>query len=285
MNDIMKLQLDELLEAHTRTLSSHWLHRLGKKRIEPTSICMRNRLPGRLMGIEAVSYLLPRIDPRIQYQAPFPEGSDLAAQSPILHIQAPMEALLLAEPWIRSLLELLSGITTHMSLWQQALSPHGIRILYRAPILPSPYAALEKQAALMGGARNRRLFLTDGVRLHALHYQWMGSLTEAVNMLLEALPPTIKIETEVTSLHQVQEAIEAGSHFLLLRDMTLAEIKLAVRTGQRRVWVEWLHPFRFPEDVPLLVESGVQFVSTTSLLPSQNPWPLYVQIEKSQDVP
>lgn len=120
--------------------------------------------------------------------------------------------------------------------------------------------------------------------MHDLHYQWMGSLTEAVSVLLEALPPTIKIETEVTSLDQVQEAIEAGSHMLLLRDMTLAEVKLAVRTGQRRVWVEWMKTFHFPADVPLLLESGVQLVSTTSLLAVSPVWPLYVQVETSPKI-
>ncbi len=285
MNETLTLQLDEILKTQAGNPSTHWLQRLGSQSEITTSLCFYNRLPGRLMGVEAAQYLLPRIDPRIQCQALHPDGSLLLAHSPLLHVQAPMGSFLLAEAWLRPLMETLSAITTQISQWEEVLSPHGIRILYRAPFALSPYCALEKQAALAGGARNHRLFLTDGVRLHALHYQWMGSLTEAVNLLLEALPPTIKIETEVTSLGQVQEAIEAGSHMLLLQDMSLAEIKLAVRTCQRRVWVEWVKPFRFPEDVPILVESGVQFVSTTSLLSPLMPWPLCVEVNTPQAVP
>ncbi len=284
MNEILTLQLEALLAAQIQIMPTHWLQRLGHHRDAVASLCFYNRVPGRVMGLEAVQYLLPRIDPCIQCQTPLRDGTWVPSGSLLFQVQAPIAVFLLAEPWIRSLVETLSGITTGIAQWEEVLSPHGIRILYRQPPVVSAYSAWEREAALRGGARNHRLFLTEGVRLHDLHYQWMGSLTEAVSVLVEALPPTIKIETEVASLDQVQEAIEAGSHMLLLRDMTLAEVKLAIRTGQRRVWIEWMKPFDFPSDLPILLESGVQLVSTTSLLAVPPLWPLYVQVETSPKI-
>src|SRR4029079_11775950 len=64
---------------------------------------------------------------------------------------------------------------------------------------------LEKSATVIGGARNHRLCLTDGVIVKENHIRAAGGITKAVARLLESLPPTLKIEVEASTLAEVQE--------------------------------------------------------------------------------
>src|SRR5690606_22129530 len=97
---------------------------------------------------------------------------------------------------------------------------------------------LEKSATVVGGARNHRFGLCDGVIVKENHIRAAGGIKLAVEGLLESLPPTLKIEVEATNLDAVQEALDAGADLIMLDNMSISEMALAVRTVRGRALLE-----------------------------------------------
>jgi nicotinate-nucleotide pyrophosphorylase (carboxylating) len=126
---------------------------------------------------------------------------------------------------------------------------------------------LEKSATVIGGARNHRLCLTDGVLVKENHIRAVGSITQAVGRLLESLPPTLKIEVETTNLDEVQEALDAGADLIMLDNMSIAEMTLAVRTIRGRALTEASGNVTL-DNIRQISETGVDFISTSSILHS-----------------
>ena len=72
---------------------------------------------------------------------------------------------------------------------------------------------LEKTAAAIGGARNHRLGLCDGVIIKANHVRMAGGIKPALALLQESLAPTLKVEAEIGHLDQIQAAIDCRCGF------------------------------------------------------------------------
>jgi nicotinate-nucleotide pyrophosphorylase (carboxylating) len=126
---------------------------------------------------------------------------------------------------------------------------------------------LEKSATVIGGARNHRLCLTDGVIVKENHIRAAGSIAKAVARLLESLPPTLKIEVETTNLDEVQQALDAGADLIMLDNMSISEMTLAVRTVRGRALLEASGNVRL-ENVREIAETGVDFISTGAIIHS-----------------
>jgi nicotinate-nucleotide pyrophosphorylase (carboxylating) len=126
---------------------------------------------------------------------------------------------------------------------------------------------LEKSATVIGGARNHRLCLTDGVIVKENHIRAAGGISKAVARLLESLPPTLKIEVETTNLAEVQEALDAGADLIMLDNMSVAEMTLAVRTVRGRALLEASGNVRL-ENAREIAGTGVNFISTGAIIHS-----------------
>jgi nicotinate-nucleotide pyrophosphorylase (carboxylating) len=99
------------------------------------------------------------------------------------------------------------------------------------------------------------------------HIRAAGGITEAVNRLIESLPPTLKVEVETTNLDEIQEAIEAGADLVMLDNMSVGEMTLAVRTVRGRVLLEASGNVSL-DNVREIAETGVDFISTSAPLHS-----------------
>jgi nicotinate-nucleotide pyrophosphorylase (carboxylating) len=124
---------------------------------------------------------------------------------------------------------------------------------------------LEKSATVIGGARNHRFGLCDGVIVKENHIRAAGGITQAVNRLHESLPPTLKIEVETTTLDEVKEALSAGADIIMLDNMTIEQMREAVHFIQRRALVEASGNVRL-HNVRQIAETGVDFISTSSVI-------------------
>jgi nicotinate-nucleotide pyrophosphorylase (carboxylating) len=109
--------------------------------------------------------------------------------------------------------------------------------------------------------------LCDGVIVKENHIRAAGGIKPAVSRLLESLPPTLKIEVEVTNLDEAQEAIDAGADIIMLDNMSVAEMAMAVRTINGRAKTEASGGVKL-ETVRKIAESGVDFISTGSTIHS-----------------
>ena len=126
---------------------------------------------------------------------------------------------------------------------------------------------MEKSATVVGGARNHRFGLCDGVIVKENHIRAAGGISEAVSRLLESLPPTLKIEVETTNLEEVEEAIQAGADIIMLDNMSPELMKEAVSLVNGRALLEASGNVRLHnlEDV---AQTGVNFVSTSAIIHS-----------------
>jgi nicotinate-nucleotide pyrophosphorylase (carboxylating) len=118
---------------------------------------------------------------------------------------------------------------------------------------------------VIGGARNHRLCLTDGVLIKENHIRAAGSITKAINSLLESLPPTLKIEVETTNLDEVHEAIDAGADLIMLDNMSIPEMTLAVRTVRGRALLEASGEVTL-DNIEQIAATGVDYISSGSII-------------------
>jgi nicotinate-nucleotide pyrophosphorylase (carboxylating) len=87
---------------------------------------------------------------------------------------------------------------------------------------------LEKYAVSMGGGRNHRFGLYDGVMIKDNHIKAAGGISQAISRIRPRVPHTVKIEVEVETLEQLQEALQARADIIMLDNMDVETMKKAV---------------------------------------------------------
>lgn len=124
--------------------------------------------------------------------------------------------------------------------------------------------AFEKYAVKVGGGCNHRYNLSDGILIKDNHIGAAGSIKKAVEMAREYAPFVRKIEVEVETLDQLDEALEAGADIIMLDNMNLEEMKLAVGRAQGKAQTECSGNVTL-ERLKTIAEVGVDFVSCGAL--------------------
>jgi len=97
---------------------------------------------------------------------------------------------------------------------------------------------LEKYAVRVGGGYNHRFCLSDGVLIKDNHIKAAGGIKQAVQLVREKIPHTMKIEVETETIEQVLEALEAKADIIMLDNMSLDEMKKAVKIIDGRAVTE-----------------------------------------------
>ncbi len=219
-----------------------------------------------IAGIEVAKAVFQHIDPQISVQFKVDNGDVLKDRQVIMTIEGSARTILKGERVALNFLARLSGIATKTKQFVDKLEGTSTQLLDTRKTTPG-LRLLEKSATVIGGARNHRLCLTDGVMVKENHIRAVGSISKAVSKLLESLPPTLKIEVETTNMDEVQEALDAGADLIMLDNMSLSEMTLAVRTIRRRALTEASGNVTL-DNVREIAETGVDFVSTSSILHS-----------------
>jgi nicotinate-nucleotide pyrophosphorylase (carboxylating) len=134
-------------------------------------------------------------------------------------------------------LQRLSGIATLTRQFVEAVSGTGTCILDTRKTTPG-LRALEKYAVRMGGGRNHRFGLSDGVLIKENHIAAAGGVAEAVRKARAAIDHLKKIEIEVTTFEELNQALDADADAILLDNMTPGQVKDAVQQAGGRVPLE-----------------------------------------------
>ena len=122
----------------------------------------------------------------------------------------------------------------------------------------------EKYAVKVGGGYNHRYNLSDGILLKDNHIGAAGGVKEAVMMAKEYAPFVRKIEVEVENLDMVKEALEAGADIIMLDNMSIEDMKEAVRLTAGRAETECSGNVT-KENVAKLTDIGVDYISSGAL--------------------
>jgi nicotinate-nucleotide pyrophosphorylase (carboxylating) len=127
---------------------------------------------------------------------------------------------------------------------------------------------LEKYAVSMGGGRNHRFNLSDGILIKDNHLATLRAhgmtLKEIVGQAKLKAPEGIKVEVEVTNLKEVREAVSAGADIILFDNMSTAQMRRAVKLVPSSIYTEASGNITL-KTVRAVAETGVNFISVGAL--------------------
>jgi nicotinate-nucleotide pyrophosphorylase (carboxylating) len=207
------------------------------------------------IGIAALVFLRLASKARVTVEAP--DGTSAKAATVLARLEGPARGLLSAERTALNIVQHLSGIATLTRAYAERIAGSPAVLMDTRKTVPG-LRKLAKYATAIGGARNHRLALDDGVLIKDNHIAVAGSLGEAVK---RAKAKGLKsIEVECDSLGQVEEALAAGAGRLLLDNMDLATLRRAVELTGGRAKLEASGGVTL-ESVRAIAETGVDFIS------------------------
>jgi nicotinate-nucleotide pyrophosphorylase (carboxylating) len=215
-------------------------------------------------GAEAFARVFQRLEPAATVEFRVADGAHLEAGAVVASVSASIRTLLSAERTALNIVQRLCGIATLSAQAQEAVRGTRCRVLDTRKTAPG-MRALSKLAVRAGGASNHRFGLSDGVLIKDNHLAAMGGdLQAALRRAREAAPRLVKVEVEVTSVNQLEDAVAGGADLVLLDNMDDAQVAEAVRRARGRVQLEVSGGVTL-ERLPKLAALGVDFVSMGAL--------------------
>jgi len=185
------------------------------------------RQPMVLAGLGICTAVFQRVDASISAVELAKDGDRLALGARAATYAGPAASLLAAERTALNFVQRLSGVATLARAFVEAAAGTALRVADTRKTTPG-FRLLEKYAVRVGGASNHRFDLGSGVLIKDNHVAIAGGVGAAVRRSRGRIPHGLKIEVEVDSLAQLEEALEAGADIILLDNFTLADIQQAV---------------------------------------------------------
>ncbi|AAS80969.1 carboxylating nicotinate-nucleotide diphosphorylase [Thermus thermophilus] len=218
---------------------------------------------GVLAGLWVAERVFALADPRTAFAPLVAEGARVAEGTEVARVRGPLRGILAGERLALNLLQRLSGIATLTRAYVEALAGTKAQILDTRKTTPG-LRALEKYAVRVGGGRNHRYGLFDGILIKENHVRAAGGVGEAVRRAKARAPHYLKVEVEVRDLAELEEALEAGADLILLDNFPLEALREAVRRVGGRVPLEASGNMTL-ERAKAAAEAGVDYVSVGAL--------------------
>lgn len=174
-----------------------------------------------------------------------------------------IRVLLSGERTALNYLQRMSGIATYTRSIADLLSGSKTKLLDTRKTTPN-MRIFEKYAVKVGGGNNHRYNLSDGILLKDNHIGAAGGIRRAIEMAKEYAPFVRKIEIEVESLDQLREALDAGADIVMLDNMSVEDMREAVRITAGRAETECSGNVT-RENIARLVDIGVDYISSGAL--------------------
>lgn len=206
-----------------------------------------------------------RLDSGVHVTWHVAEGEQVAPDTALCSLEGPAQALLSGERCALNLLQTLSGTATATAAHVAAVAGTRARVLDTRKTLPGLRLA-QKYAVKCGGGTNHRIGLFDAILVKENHVLAAGGITEAVRAAL-ARAGGRRVEIEVESMAEANEALRAGAQQLLLDNFTLAELREAVALRDREAPRATLEASGGVDldTLRAIAETGVDFVSVGAL--------------------
>jgi nicotinate-nucleotide pyrophosphorylase (carboxylating) len=186
-------------------------------------------------GLDVAAETFRQLDPGCVIGVKRRDGERCEPGDVVAEVRGLAAPMLTAERTALNFLQRLSGIAT---LTRQFVDASGGRITVLDTRKTTPtLRALEKYAVRAGSGTNHRAGLDDGILIKDNHVRLAGGVVAAVQ-LMKAAKPEMPIEVEAQSLEQVNEALEAGAHIILVDNLPIDQIRDAVQRARGRAHVE-----------------------------------------------
>jgi nicotinate-nucleotide pyrophosphorylase (carboxylating) len=236
---------------------------------------------GVVAGLSVAAAVFHAADPSLSFQLRVPDGARVTAGETVAQVEGRVASILHAERVALNFLQRLSGIATATARLVEAVAGLPTRILDTRKTTPG-LRPLERYAVRMGGGQNHRYNLADGILVKDNHWRAVraqsGDIAGAVQRLRERAPREMRVEVEVTSLAEVEEALAAGADILLLDNMGPEEMRQAVEAARGRAQTEASGGITL-RNVRAVAETGVDFISVGALTHSAPALDISLELE------
>jgi len=266
MNNItMKLNADDLIllalkeditseDISTNSVMPHY--QLGEVEL----ICKED---GVIAGLDVFRRVFELLDEKTEVSFSCADGDKVTKGQKLGIIRGDIRVLLSGERTALNYLQRMSGIATYTRAIADLLKGSKTKLLDTRKTTPG-MRIFEKYAVKVGGGYNHRYNLSDGILLKDNHIGAAGGVGAAIRMAKEYAPFVRKIEIEVENLDMVKEALEAGADIIMLDNMSVEDMREAVRLTEGKAETECSGNVT-KENVAKLVDIGVDYISSGAL--------------------
>lgn len=217
------------------------------------------RQHGVISGLDLATLAFSLIEPGIEVLPERPDGSAVKPGDVVAIVRGPARGVLTAERTALNFLCHLSGIATATASIVAAVRGHKAQIVCTRKTTPG-LRAIEKHAVRAGGGGNHRFGLDDAVLIKDNHVALAGGVRAAVERARAAAGHLVKVELEVDTLEQLEEALGLGVDAVLLDNMGPDMLRWGVAMAAGRVVTEASGRVT-PETAPDIAASGVDLIS------------------------
>lgn len=215
-----------------------------------------------LCGAPWVESVMHQIDPQLQIQWHFAEGDLMPAQAVVCDIEGAARSIMTAERCALNFLQLLSAVATVTRAYVRLVEDTKASILDTRKTLPGLRLA-QKYAVRVGGGKNQRLALYDGILIKENHIAAAGSIRAAMDAA-HALNASVSVQIEVENLDELRQALDAGATSILLDNFSHDMMREAVSVAAGKAILEASGGVN-QDTVRAIAETGVDRISIGAL--------------------
>ena len=214
-------------------------------------------------GLPIARKVFEILDPSLEWQGGVDEGMEVVPGTPLASVRGAAGSMLAGERVALNFLQHLSGIATFARQLKGELAGTHAEFLDTRKTTPG-LRNLQKYAVRVGGGRNHRLRLDDGILIKGNHLRLVGGVRTAVERALQQRPAGYHVEVEITSREELEEAVLAGADGVLLDNMSPAEVQECVQCAAGRVRLEVSGGID-ARNIRAYAEAGVDYISVGAL--------------------
>ena len=218
---------------------------------------------GVICGLKVFERTFKILDNDTHVQFKVEDGDKIVKGQLLAVVTGDIRVLLSGERVALNFLQRMSGIATYTAQMVKLLEGSRTKLLDTRKTTPN-MRPFEKYAVTVGGGYNHRYNLSDGILLKDNHIGAAGSVKRAVQLAREYAPFVRKIEVEVENLEMCREALEAGADIIMLDNMSVEDMKKAVKMIDGKAVTECSGNVT-KDTVKNIVDAGVDFVSSGAL--------------------
>ena len=218
---------------------------------------------GIIAGLDVFARPFTLLDDKVWFEFFVKDGDEVHKGQKLAKVVGSMRAILSAERVGLNYLQRISGIATYTHQVAALLEGTGMTLVDTRKTTPN-MRVFEKYAVTVGGGKNHRYNLSDGVLLKDNHISAAGGVAKAIAMAKAYAPFVRKIEVETETLDMVREAVEAGADIIMLDNMSHDMMKEAVAIIAGRAETECSGNVT-KENIAALADIGVDYISSGAL--------------------
>ena len=236
---------------------------------------------GILAGIGVAEQVFHRVDPELNLELFVDDGARVKPGTKLAKVSGSITSILKSERVALNFLQRLSGIASNTNRYVERVGGLPVHIMDTRKTTPG-LRSLEKYAVMMGGGKNHRMNLGDGILIKDNHLAALRSqglnIKEIVAKARQNAPHRLPIEVEVMTISEALQAVEAGADIIMLDNMNLEDMRKAVESIHGRALIEASGGITL-DNVRAVAETGVNYVSIGALTHSARALDMDLELE------